>query len=124
MIEPLQDVHNRHFDPYPIDVKDDETWGLEIDDLLVHEMCILRNWFGDLIKILVDAVVAFNLTEVFVEVSPLKIEEFVVDQGLDFNTGVQVYGILCADLYICGLSGGLKDPNCHEVSTGKILILY
>lgn len=87
-------------------------------------MSILRNRFGDLIKVLVDTAVAFNLAEVFIQVSPLKIEEFVVDQGLDLDASVQVYGILCADLHICGFGGCLKGPNCHEVSTGKVLILY
>lgn len=87
-------------------------------------MLIFRNRFGDLIKVLVDAAVALNLTEVFIQISPLKIEEFVVDQGLDLDASVQVDSILCADLQICGFGGCLEDPDCDEVSTGKVLVLY
>ena len=86
-------------------------------------MGILRSRFGDLVEVLIDAAVSLYFAEVFIQVSPLKIKEFVVDQGLDLHAGVQVDCILCADLQICGFGGCLKDPYCNKVSSGKVLIL-
>lgn len=80
-------------------------------------MGVLRDRFGDFIKVLVDAAVALDLAEVFIQVSPLVIEEFVVDQRLNFDAIVEIDCILCANLDVRRFSRCLKDANCHKIRT-------